>query len=426
MEADTIFALSSGRPPAAVAVIRISGPHAHAAAQALCGPLPEPRQAALRKLIDPATGELLDDALVLRFDQPASASGEDIVEFQCHGGGAVVDALLSRLADQPGLRLAQPGEFTRRAFENGRIDFTQAEGLADLLEAETEAQRKAALAMAEGGLRSHVDQWRGRLVELSARAEQAIDYSDDEGGHEDAALHADCMAFADDLQSWLQRPRAEPLKDGVRIVVAGPPNAGKSSLVNAIAGNDRAIVSTLPGTTRDHIEVPLALAGLPVVLTDTAGLRESRDEIEAIGIARAAALIDSADILIWLGDGVAPPHPQTVLVHARADMPGREDGPSNRVATSSVTGAGVGELLERVSDLVGKALPGADAIALNRRQYAHLARTHVIITDTARSSDLAVLADGLRQARGEIDQLSGHAGIEEVLDALFSRFCLGK
>ena len=426
MTADTIFALSSGRPPAAVAVIRISGPRAHPAAAALCGALPEPRHAALRKLSDPKTGELLDDALVLRFDAPASASGEDVVEFQCHGGRAVVDAVLQRLADQPGLRLAEPGEFTRRAFDNGRIDLTQAEGLADLLEAETEAQRKAALAMAEGGLRSHIEVWRDRLVALSARAEQAIDYADEDGSEDDSALRRDCTDFADDLESWLERPRAEPLKDGVRIVVAGPPNAGKSSLVNVIAGSERAIVSTVPGTTRDHIELPLALAGLPVLLTDTAGLRESGDAVEAIGIARAAALIDTADVLVWLGDGPSPPHPRTVRVHARADLPERADHPADRIAVSAVTGSGVSELLHRLTALAAALLPGEDAIALNRRQALHLARARDIITQATQSTDLAVLANGLRQARGELDQLSGRAGIEDVLDALFSRFCLGK
>ncbi len=423
---DTIFALSSGRPPAAVAIIRNSGPGAHQAGSRIAGRLPPPRSAALRKLVDPNTGEPLDDALVLRFDAPASASGEDVVEFHCHGGRAVVDAVLARLAGQPGLRAAEPGEFTRRAFENGRIDLTQAEGLADLLEAETEAQRKAALAMAEGGLRSAIEQWRGLLVELSARAERAIDYADEEESGEDAALRSDCKALATELQAWLDRPRVEPLRDGVRIVAAGPPNSGKSSLVNKIAGNDRAIVSAVPGTTRDHIEVPLALAGIPILLTDTAGLRDTSDAVEAIGVARAAAQIELADILLWLGDGQAPAHALTVLIHARADLPERQQVAPGRLAVSALTGAGICDLLAILARMAGDLLPPVDAIALNRRQAAHILAAANIILDTLRSSDVAVLADGLRQARAKFDQLSGRAGIEDVLDSLFARFCLGK
>src|SRR4051794_24362747 len=256
--ADTIFALSSGRPPAAISMIRLSGPQAHDAGTRIAGSLPEPRIAAVRELRDPISGELLDEALVLRFDSPASSTGEDVVEFHCHGGRAVVDAVLTALGSIDGLRAAEPGEFTRRAFENGRIDLTEAEGLADLIEAETESQRKAALALAEGGLRKQVEQWQERLLELSAAAERAIDY-DEEHSEVDPRLGEGGAAIAAELDEWLARPRAEPLKNGVRVVVAGPPNVGKSSLVNAIAGQERAIVTDVPGTTRDHIEVPLAL-----------------------------------------------------------------------------------------------------------------------------------------------------------------------
>src|SRR6476620_1888007 len=279
---DTIFALSSGRPPAAIAVIRISGPSAHLAGERLAGSLPEARSATVRELRHPDTGERLDEALVLRFDAPASSTGEDTVELHGHGGRAVVDALLAALGASAGLRQAEPGEFTRRAFENGRIDLTEAEGLADLIEAETESQRKAALALAEGGLKRQIAQWREKLVTLSAQAERAIDY-DEDGEGIDPALLQDSGALADELRDWLSRPRIEPLKDGILVVVAGPPNAGKSSLINAIAGEDRAIVTDIPGTTRDHIEVPLSLGGVPIRLTDTAGLRSTDDRIEAIG-----------------------------------------------------------------------------------------------------------------------------------------------
>src|SRR5438552_5781120 len=268
--ADTIFALSSGRPPAAISVIRVSGPRAHEAGARIAGSLPEARSAAVRELRHPQSGELLDEALVLRFDTPASSTGEDVIEFQCHGGRAVVDALLAALSGIEGLRQAEPGEFTRRAFENGRIDLTEAEGLADLIEAETESQRRAALALAEGGLRVQIATWQEQLLSLSARAERAIDYDEEDEGV-DLSLLRDCADLTADLQQWLDRPRVEPLRDGVRVVIAGPPNAGKSSLLNAIVGEERVIVTDLPGTTRDQIEVPLVLGGVPLRLTDTAG-----------------------------------------------------------------------------------------------------------------------------------------------------------
>jgi tRNA modification GTPase len=421
---DTIFALSSGRPPAAIAVIRVSGPRAHEAARQRAGDLPAPRTAAVRELKGPASGERLDEALVLRFDGPASSTGEDAVEFQCHGGRAVVDAVLSRLAAIDGLRLAEPGEFTRRAFENGRIDLTEAEGLADLIEAETESQRKAALALAEGGLKAQIALWQERLLDLSAAAERAIDYDEDDTAL-DPALAEGVDMLAAELREWLGRPRAEPLKDGVRVVVAGPPNAGKSSLINVIAGQERAIVTDVPGTTRDHIEVPLSLGGVPILLTDTAGLRDTGDAVEAIGVARAGALVDAADILVWLGEpAVAPDHPRLIQLHAKADLPGRGAAPPGSVAVSSVTGEGIKALLARVSELAMSLLPVEGAIALNRRQAKELEAARAALETTA--GDIVLLAENLRAARAAFDRLTGRAGVEDVLDALFSRFCLGK
>jgi tRNA modification GTPase len=422
--AETIFALSSGRPPAAVAVIRVSGPKAHQAGAALTGSLPEARHAAVRELRDPRDGSLLDEALVLRFDGPSSATGEDIVELQCHGSRAVVDALLNALSAIDGLREALPGEFTRRAFEHGRIDLTEAEGLADLLEAETESQRRAALALAEGGLSKQIASWQERLLGLSAMAERAIDYDEDDGAV-DPAIIAGCGSLAGELAEWLERPRVEPLRDGVRVVVAGPPNAGKSSLINAIVGSDRAIVTDVPGTTRDHIDVPLSLAGLPIVLTDTAGLRETDDRIEAIGVERAQRLVEGADVLLWLGEpDQAPAHPRLVAVHGKADVRGA--GPEGSVPVSSKTGDGINDLLERVATEARALLPAEGALALNRRQATHLAEAHDALTEASTTHDAVLMAEDLRQARTAFDRLTGRAGIEDVLDQLFGRFCLGK
>jgi tRNA modification GTPase len=423
---DTIYALSSGRPPAAVSIIRVSGPRVHEAGRVLAGSLPDARQAALRTLRD-AKGGVLDEALVLRFDGPASATGENTVEFQCHGGRAVVDAVLAALAQIEGLRVAAPGEFTRRAFENGRIDLTEAEGLADLIEAETETQRKAALAMAEGGLRHQVEQWQQQLLTLSARAEAAIDYVGEDDVEPDPTLVEDATALGAELSSWLDRPRVEPLKNGVRVVVAGPPNAGKSSLLNAIAGEERAIVTDIPGTTRDHIEVPLSLDGMPIVLTDTAGLRDTDQLVERIGVDRARLIVERADVLLWLGEPAeAPSHPRLVQVHSRADLPGRAAAPAQSIAVSSATGEGLRSLLERVAELASAFLPGESAVALNRRQAAHITEANNALRGLRISDDPVLLAEQFRTARAAFDQLTGRAGIEEVLDALFGRFCLGK
>lgn len=420
----TIFALSSGRPPAAISVIRVSGPDALVAGERIAGSLPEARTAAVRELRDPGSGELLDQALVLRFDGPASSTGENVVEFQCHGGRAVVDAVLAALASLKGLRLAESGEFTRRAFENGRIDLTEAEGLADLIEAETESQRKAAMALAEGGLRIQIGRWQARLLGLSARAERAIDYDEDDEAI-DPALLRDCADLAAELQAWLDRPRVEPLKEGLRVVVAGPPNAGKSSLVNAVAGEERAIVTDVPGTTRDHIEMPLSLGGMPILLTDTAGLRATEDKVESIGVERAGKLADAADVLVWLGHPTdAPGHARLIQVHPKADLDGPR--PANAIAVSSVTGEGVADLLGQVAVAAASLLPGEGAIALNRRQATHIAEAATALGKAAVRNDLVLIAEELRLARTAFDRLTGRAGIEDVLDALFGRFCLGK
>jgi tRNA modification GTPase len=426
MAPDTIFALSSGNPPAAISVIRISGAGAHRAGAQLAGSLPVARQAAVREL-RAADGSLLDEALLLRFDGPASSTGEHLVELHCHGGRAVVAAVLGALSGIEGLRQAEPGEFTRRAFENGRIDLTEAEGLADLIEAETESQRRAALLMAEGGLRKEISLWQGRLLDLSARAEAAIDYVDEDSVDADPSLSRDCGALARALSGWLDRPRAEPLREGVRVVIAGPPNTGKSSLLNAIVGFERAIVTDVPGTTRDHIEVPLALAGLPIRLTDTAGLRESGELLERIGVDRARKLTELADVLVWLGEAVnAPDHPRLIQVYGRADLPERKEPPAGAIAVSSVTGEGLTNLTQAVVTEARLVLPAEGEVALNARQSKCVASARDALKQAESSGDLVIVAESLRQARSAFDRLTGRAGVEDLLDALFGRFCLGK
>jgi tRNA modification GTPase len=421
---DTIFALSSGQPPAAIAVVRVSGPRAHDAAVELAGLLPDARTASLRRLIDPATGVLIDEALLLRFDAPGSATGENIVEFQCHGGRAVVDALLRALHSIEGLRAAEPGEFTRRALANGRIDLTEAEGLADLLAAETELQRRSAIARAGGALRARLDGWLSRLLDLSAQAEVAIDYADEEDGRDAGELSEPIRLLASEMSELLAAPRVEPLRDGIRVVVAGPPNAGKSSLVNALAQCDRAIVTAIPGTTRDVIEVPLAIAGIPMILVDTAGLRDSSDEVESIGIDRARQAAERADILLWLGDPAElPDHAGVFQVRAKADCPSTA---SAGLPVSAVTGQGITELLEALVAKASALLPKGDELVLDRRQHDLLDIAASALGRAAALTEPVLIAEELRIARAAIDRISGRAGVEELLDTLFSRFCLGK
>jgi tRNA modification GTPase len=372
-------------------------------------------------------GEVLDDALVLRFDGPASSTGEDLVEFHCHGGRAVVKAVLDALGALDGLREALPGEFTRRAFENGRIDLTEAEGLADLIEAETESQRRSALAMAEGGLRKQIMAWQNALLGLSARAEAAIDYVDEDSVDSDPGLQRDCAALVEELASWLERPRAEPLKEGARVVIAGPPNAGKSSLLNALVGQDRAIVTDIPGTTRDHIDVPLALDGVPVRLTDTAGLRDSEETVERVGVERALTLAATADVLLWLGEPEdAPHHPRLVRVHSKCDGPHRATAPAGSLSVSAVTGEGLATLVAAIVAEVRQLLPVEGELALNRRQAEALQQVQCALRSASAAADIVLVAESLREARRAFDRLTGRAGVEDLLDALFGRFCLGK
>ncbi|HYI40243.1 MAG TPA: tRNA uridine-5-carboxymethylaminomethyl(34) synthesis GTPase MnmE [Allosphingosinicella sp.] len=421
---DTIFALSSGSPPAALAVVRISGPSSSSALKALAGRLPPPRVATLANL--DWRGERLDRALVLRFLGPNSATGEDVAELHLHGGRAVVAAVLEALAGQEGLRAAEPGEFTRRAFENGRIDLAEAEGLADLLSAETEAQRRAALAMAGGALSRKVEAWRQRLLALAAALEATLDFSD-EGEVGEAwppGWPGAVEALAGEMDELLAAPPAERLKDGVRLVIAGPPNAGKSSLLNVLVEREAAITSAVPGTTRDVIEVPIAIEGLPYLLIDTAGLRESPDQVEALGVERGRASLASADLVLWLGEPAEAPEPdRSIFVHSKCDLPSLRRDFDVRV--SALTGEGVRNLVELIMERARALLPGPSDLAVNARQREAIfgAARHL---RHAGSDDMLIAAEAVRQARTELDRVTGRAGVEDMLDMLFGRFCIGK
>ncbi|MDE2562939.1 MAG: tRNA uridine-5-carboxymethylaminomethyl(34) synthesis GTPase MnmE [Sphingomonadales bacterium] len=426
---DTIFALSSGAPPAGVAVLRVSGARASEALAALAGTLPKSRRATLRVLRD-GDGVELDRALVLWLPGPGTATGEDCAELHLHGGRAVIAAVEAALAALPGLRRAEPGEFTRRAFANGVIDLAEAEGLADLLSAETELQRRAALAMAGGALSREVERWREGVLRLSARIEAALDFSD-EGEVGDAlpdGFGAECSALAGEMEQWLARPRAEPLREGFRVVLAGPPNAGKSTLFNALIEREAAITAAEPGTTRDVLASSVALDGLPFTFVDTAGLRdEGAGEIERIGIARALAATGDADLVLWLGpEGQGPqgrPLWEIAAQSDRSDLSAKA-GPAHRV--SARTGEGVVALRGALVEHARTALPAPGEAALNRRQHWLLGECRTGLAAAARQSDPLLAAEDLRYARAALDRLTGRAGTEDMLDALFGRFCIGK
>lgn len=428
MADDTIFACSSGPPPAAIAIMRISGPSAMAVAAALAGTLPSPRVAGVRALRDPADRRLLDRALVLTFPAPRTATGEDLVELHLHGGRAVVAAVGDVLAAQPGLRAAEPGEFTRRALTNGVLDLTEAEGLGDLLSAETETQRRAALRIAEGGLRTVIEDWSDRLVTVAASIEAQLDFSDEDDVPDEAveAITTNIAGIADAMAALLATPPVERLHDGVRVVIAGPPNSGKSTLLNVLAARDVAIVSPLSGTTRDRIEAAVTRGGIAYLLTDTAGLTDTpNDIVEEIGIARAEAAMGSADIVLWLGD-TPPTDPSHIAVHARADLSSRSSPPPfAELVVSAESGAGIGELWARLAAEAQALLPVADAIATNDRQRSLLRESEQHLR-RAGHGDLLIVAEEVRCAMRSLNAITGRTGTEDVLDAIFSRFCIGK
>lgn len=418
-----IFALSSGPPPSAIAIIRLSGEGVFDVARRLTRrrALPPPRTAMLRSIRRVADGQLVDRALLLVFPGPASFTGEDMVEINSHGSPAVVAALQQELLAL-GLRPAEPGEFTRRAFMNGRIDLTQAEALADLIAAETEAQRDQALANAGGRLRQLAEGWREAILALRAETEADLDFAD-ESDVSPAATTAPIRSLAAAIRAALaSAPVGERVRSGLTIAVVGPPNAGKSSLVNALAAREVAIVTPIPGTTRDVLEVHLDLGGVPATLLDTAGLRDSADPVEQEGIRRARARAAAADLVLNLGEG------EGLRVVNKVDLTGERPGIRDGVAhVSARTGAGLEALRDHLVRWAREQVPrGEPALVTTARQAHLLAEAAARLEEAAGEADALLRAEGLRLAAASLGRLTGAIGAEEVLGAIFSRFCIGK
>lgn len=437
---ETIFALASGVGRAGIAVLRVSGPRAFMVLERLTGrPPPPARRAVTRVLRDPANGEMLDRALVLGFVGPASFTGEDLVELHLHGGRAVVEGAVAALSRFEGLRPAGAGEFTRRAFEAGKLDLSAAEGIHDLVMADTAAQRRLALRQSGGDFAVLCEGWRARLLDLLARIEAFIDFPDEDlppdmlegtaGGI--AALTREIAARLAD------GGRGERLRAGVMVAILGPPNVGKSSLLNALAGRDAAIVSARAGTTRDVIEVALDLDGYPVTLVDTAGIREAGDEIEAEGIRRALARAAEADLRLVLteaGSGVPAPeevvrHDFSIRVVTKADLGGAGALPEGAMAVSAESGEGIAGLLAAIGARVRELCDVGDAPAITRaRHRAALTDCHDALERAAATveGDLVLLAEELRLAARALGRIAGRVDVEQVLDRIFAGFCIGK
>lgn len=427
---ETIFALSSGQPPAAIGIIRVSGDTAFDTLITLAGRLPKPRTGSLLKITHPVSGEMLDEALCLVFPGPNSATGEDLVEIHCHGGRAVIRAVEGALGQLGGLRQAEPGEFTRRAFANGRLDLAEAEGLADLLFAETEWQRKAAIHSVQGSLSRQVELWQTELLRISALVEAELDFSDEDDvtDAQTDRIGSASAALMNDIALVLARPRAEKLKDGLRVVLGGPPNSGKSTLLNALVDREAAIVSAIAGTTRDVIEVPLSLGGIPFVFIDTAGVRDkAAEEIEQIGIDRAKNEFVRADIIVWLGpEGEGPYNPNLLEIASRSDAADFMPKEAASLSVSAKTGDGIGELVDLLIAKAKTMLPAVDQFSVNQRQADLMAQAKRELEMMEAQSDLLIMAEHLRLARQSLDAITGKASTEDMLDALFGKFCIGK
>jgi tRNA modification GTPase len=434
---DTIVALASGALPAAIAVIRISGPKTRNVLEAFCGGVPEPRHASLRD-IGPPHLPAIDRGLVIWFPEPHSFTGEDMAELHTHGSRAVVSAVIEAMLSLDRTRLAEPGEFARRAFENGKLDLTQVEGLADLIRAETEAQRRQALAQAEGSLRTLYEGWRAELLRAQALVEAGLDFADEGDVATDVAVKAEAIVtpLLASISNHLADRRGERLRDGVRIVIAGPPNVGKSSLLNVLAKRDVAIVSDEAGTTRDALEVHLDLGGLPVILTDTAGLRETESKVEAEGVRRALSHTEGADVVLWLVDATAPVWEPPAAVGSKAAIcilnkidlaPGGAVG--DCIQISAKTGQGLDQLIEALEEqaaLVAETGLGSPLMT-RARHRAELDGARAALDrfgDPSLSPELK--AEELRIAARHLGRLTGRIDVEEVLGAIFGEFCIGK
>ena len=427
---DTIFALSSGQPPAAIGILRISGPRAGQALESLTGNLPKPRVATLYNITNMVNKELLDSALCLWFPGPNSATGEDLAEIHCHGGRAVILAIEKALGQIDGLRQAEPGEFTRRSFTHGRMDLAEAEGLSDLLFAETELQRKAAVRNAGGALSRKIEDWQLQILSLSARVEAELDFSDEDdvAPEQAAAVQNSAQPLIEEMRAMLERPRAEKLRDGIRIVLGGPPNSGKSTLLNALVEREAAIVSDIAGTTRDVIEVPIALGGIPFLFIDTAGVRDTGAEvIEQIGIDRARQQFAAADIILWLGEeGHGPVQDNLIEVSSRCDHPEYQPKANAAFTFSPVSGEGMDALVCHLIIRAKDILPDGDQVSVNARQANLLAIACDNLAAIIDEADYLIVAEHLRMARKALDEITGKASTEDMLDGLFGKFCIGK
>ncbi len=471
VERDTIFALSSGRPPAAIAVIRISGPDAGGALQALTGRIPAPRQASLVRVRDPESKEIIDEGLALWFPGPHSETGEDTAELQIHGGRAVIAATLSALAGLPGLRHAEAGEFTRRAFENGRMDLTAVEGLADLVAAETDAQRRQAYHHLKGLLGDRAETWRQQLIAALALVEAGIDFADEDDIPETAMAQA--IERIGPLAKEIEKAcsgTGERLREGLRVAIAGPPNAGKSTLFNRLARREAAIVSPFPGTTRDVLELHLDLGGFPVTVLDTAGIRETDDPVELEGVRRARDQAAQASLVLWVEDAMAvsvdtlAPRSGERLAPSAAKGGGegrcqaqtapsenasptavwvvvnkidllaanKRPAPEQREDTyyiSSITGKGMHELLRAMEDFCGSLFSAEPALVARERHRAHLRDTAAALRNAkyaAAEAQEEIAAEHLRLATRSLGKLLGRIDVEDILDVIFRDFCIGK
>jgi tRNA modification GTPase len=430
---DTIFALSSGRLPAAIAVVRISGIKARVGLEMFGVAVPEPRRAARARLLDPDSRETIDDALAIWFPGPRSETGEDVVELHLHGGRAIVAKVFAVLSSVSGLRPAVAGEFTRRALLNGKLDLSGVEGLGDLIGAATERQRRQAMRQFEGGLSREVERWRDILIDATALTEAGLDFSDE--ADVPAELTVPAVARLQTLlleieQAIADSARGERLREGFVVAIAGPPNAGKSTLLNALAKRDVAIVSDIPGTTRDAIEVALDLDGVPVVLIDTAGIRETADAVEREGVARARLRIEAADLVLWLSaddDSIELPAASGEVWKVRTQIDLRPAA-QGELGISAKTGEGLAEFLAKLTTAAA-ALAGEPALVTHARQRDAIAEAadHIRAALAIGASNRDELfAEELRLAARALGCVTGRVDVEELLDRIFSSFCIGK